>query len=107
MRGRASRIFVIAATWTFAWLLFWGMFVGAIAIVDPDSVDPGEGTMLFVVFGPMGLLTGLAIGAILTISAETTLREVSLARAAVWGFSQPRSCRCSISATEMPASPRT
>ena len=64
------------------------MAVGTtIAILDPDSIDPGEGTMFIVIFGPMGFFSGVAFGIIASIDGHWTgIAGRSLIRVAGWGI---------------------
>ena len=89
-QGRRS-LFValvgIGLTWGIVWLAFWTIVFGIIAVVDPDSIDPGEGPMLMVaILGPMGLLTGVAIGILLSIGSRgRSILDVPLSRVAGLG----------------------
>jgi len=81
------RVLGIGMAWAMVWLAFWTIIGGIIAVVDPDSIDPGEGTMFIVIFGPMGLLSGVAFGILLSIAGRVkTLTDLSIARVAAWGI---------------------
>ena len=67
-----SRILGIGVTWAIVWLAFWTILGGVIAVVDPDSIDPGEGAMFFVIFGPMGLFSGVAFGLLLSLARRAS-----------------------------------
>ena len=85
--GTSRRVFGIGVAWAVLWLAFWGIVVGVIAVLDPDSIDPGEPLMFVAIFGPMGLLTGIAFGILLTIREHgRTARDLPLMRAAGWGI---------------------
>lgn len=56
--GAATRLSSIGLGWAAIWLAFWTAVVAVIALVDPDSVDPGEPAMFGLIFGGMGLATG-------------------------------------------------
>jgi hypothetical protein len=76
-----------AVAWAVLWTGFWAIVGGVIGVVDPDSIDPGEGWMFLVVFGPMGLLTG---GVLCVLLARTergrAWTELALLRAVGWGI---------------------
>jgi hypothetical protein len=64
-----------------------GLLLGSvIGIVDPHSIDPGDLKGLVLIFGSMGLLSGVLF-AVLTALAErgTPPAGLSLGRTAVWG----------------------
>jgi len=87
MTGAWRRVAGIGVAWATLWLAFWASVLGMIAIVDPDSIDPGEPLMFAFVFGPMGLLTGVAFGMLLTIRERgRTVFDVPMARVAGWGI---------------------
>jgi hypothetical protein len=57
-------------------------------VVDPDSIDPGEGPLLAVrIVGFQGLVAGAAFGLLLSLT-ETRKRilNLSLIRVAAWGL---------------------
>lgn len=60
----------VGVTWSVLWLV--ATLVGGIgiAIVDPDSIDPGEGWMALVIFAPMGFVSGVAF-ALLSLTLDT------------------------------------
>lgn len=61
-----KRIAALASTWGAMWLLLWVIVLGTIAWFDPDSVDEGDDIGMFVlIFGPMGLFTGLVFAFLL------------------------------------------
>lgn len=77
----------IGLAWAVLWTAFWTIVGGIIGIVDPDSIDPGEGWMFLVVFGPMGLLTGAVLGVLLSVrDRDRTPVEWSLPRVVGWGI---------------------
>ncbi len=64
------------------------MIVGVIiGIVDPDSIDPGEGPVVVAaIIGPMGLFSGVAFAILLSITGNGRADfDVSLTRAAGCG----------------------
>ena len=87
MIGTSRRVFGIGVAWAVLWLAFWGIVAGVIAVLDPDSIDPGEPLMFVVIFGPMGLLTGVVFGILLTIRENVrTVADLPLTRVACWGI---------------------
>jgi hypothetical protein len=85
--GTSRRVFGIGVVWAVLWLAFWGIVAGVIAVLDPDSIDPGEPLMFVFVFGPMGLLTGVAFGILLTIREKGRIVvDLPMARVAGWGI---------------------
>jgi hypothetical protein len=81
------RIFSIALTWSFLWLLFAALTVTAIGILDPDSIDEGEVEGAIFILGPMGILTGLAFAFLFSIGREAvTGFDLSLFRSLSLGF---------------------
>lgn len=66
--------------WAGLWMGLWLMIAIIIGILDPDNIDPGEGLMMIVVLGPMGLLSGLLFGSFLPIGRDQGTKLPSLAR---------------------------
>jgi hypothetical protein len=69
------RLLTIAVTWASLWFATMAAIMLAIGIVDPDSIDPGEPLQAVFVFGPMGLLSGLAFA--LFVGAWLPARSVA------------------------------
>lgn len=86
--GTPRRILGIALAWSTLWLAFWAILATIIAIVDPDSIDPGEGPMVMAtVLGPMGLFSGLVFGILVWIANRgRTSIDLSLIPTAGWGI---------------------
>ena len=64
----SKRVLGIGFAWGSLWLGFWLILLAIVGVVDPDSIDPGEGAVgMAAIFGPMGLLTGVVFGALLLI----------------------------------------
>lgn len=62
------RVLGIGLAWAILWLAAWAIVVVVIRIVDPDSIDAGEGPMVMAtILGPMGLFSGIAFGLLLSI----------------------------------------
>jgi hypothetical protein len=55
----------VGVVWGVLWLSFWAAAGLAVAIVDPASMDPGDPQGMLAIFGPMGLLSGLAFASLL------------------------------------------
>ena len=75
-----------------AWGVLWALVIMAIGaviqIVDPDSIDPGEGLLVAAgIIGFQGLVAGAGFGLFLALT-ETRKRilNLSLIRVATWGF---------------------
>ncbi len=82
-----KRVLGIGLTWAIVWLAFWTILGGIIAVIDPDSIDPGEGAMLFVIFGPMGLFSGVTFGILLSMARRArTAGDQSPIHVAAWGM---------------------
>ena len=77
----------VGLAWAALWMAGWTLAFGITDVVDPDTIDPGEEKLVFQVFGPMGLLSGIAF-ALLTTRLRSRVSEarLSLLRAAGWGF---------------------
>lgn len=87
MIGTSRRVAGIGVAWAVLWLAFWGIVAGVIAVLDPDSIDPGEPLMFVAIFGPMGLLTGVVFAVLLTIWENVrTIADLPLTRVACWGI---------------------
>jgi hypothetical protein len=59
------RVGGVGVVWATLWLVFWVVIAAVIAIVDPDSMDPGEPLGMLAIFAPMGLFSGLAFAGLL------------------------------------------
>ena len=69
----SRRVLGIGVAWAILWLGFWMILLGIIAVLDPDSIDPGEGALgMAAIFGPMGPLTGMVFGVLLVRSGRST-----------------------------------
>ena len=65
------RVLGIGLSWTILWGVFWAIVAVIIGVVDPDSLDPGEGPMAVAILGSMGLLSGVAFGVLLFIDSRS------------------------------------
>ena len=81
------RVLGIGVTWAFLWLVLWAMVGVIIGIADPDSIDPGDASGLMIVFGSMGLLTGISFGSILSFGGrDRAIVDLPLIRAVASGI---------------------
>ena len=78
----------IGITWAIVWALFAIVNGFAIGLVQPDSIDPGEGPLLVGrIIGLIGFLSGLSFGLLLALGERRkTLLNLSLNRVALWGM---------------------
>ena len=84
---RCRGVLGTGVTWGVAWgAIFAAIFV-AIAILDPDSIDPGEGPLMGIGIGAFfGFVSGVGTGVLLSLAERgKSIRDLSLARTAVWG----------------------
>ena len=77
----------IGIAWGAAWAALFALLSIVIGIVDPDSIDAGEGPVRI---GGIGLVVGFMSGAtfasILAFAENRkSIRDISLLRAALWG----------------------
>ncbi len=85
--GTLRHVVAIGLTWGILWLAFWVIVGVVIGIVVPDSIDPGEGPMIVTIFGPMGLLSGIVFGTLLSIGSRgRAVIDHSVLRNAGWGM---------------------
>lgn len=81
------RVLGIGVAWGILWLAFWAVVMAVIGILDPDSIDPGEGTMFLTIFGPMGFFSGVAFAILLLLSERRRAAAApSWVRVAGWGI---------------------
>ena len=86
-RTAMRRVLGIGVAWGILWLAFWAVVVAVIGILDPDSIDPGEGTMFVTIFGPMGFFSGIAFAILFLLSERgRTPAAPSWVRVAGWGI---------------------
>jgi hypothetical protein len=62
--------FAMGLLWAGLWLLFWTLVLGIVCIVDPETIEPGEGQVAFAVLGSMGLLSGIVFGFLVSIAGR-------------------------------------
>lgn len=58
-RSAAAAAARLAAAWFVLWAGFWLSFFSMIAIVDPDSLDPGEPAAFAQIFSLLGIASGI------------------------------------------------
>ena len=77
----------VAVTWGAMWAVVFALIAFVIGLIDPDSVDPGESGLRIARIGAVfGAVSGISFGIILSVAERRkTLRELSLARVALWG----------------------
>ncbi len=79
--------FGLGLTWSVAWAALFALLAVIIGVVDPDSIDPGEGPLRVAGIGALfGFISGTAFGAVLSMTeGRGVLRGLSVWRAALWG----------------------
>jgi hypothetical protein len=82
------RVLGTGLVWSVVWIAAAIILILIIGVVDPDSIDPGEGPLVAAaIFGPMGFMSGVAFAILSTIGDRgRTKSELSVTRAARWGF---------------------
>ena len=87
METKALRqVLVIGLSWALVWAVFWTIASTAIAMLDPDSIDPGEPVMMVAILGSMGVFSGIAFSLLLVFWGRGTPTELSVGRVAVRGL---------------------
>ena len=83
LRGVVS----IGLTWGSLWGVLMALVGVGIGIFDPDSIDPGESVLVVgALMGLVGFVSGVLFGLLLAFAERRkTLRDLSLARVALWG----------------------
>lgn len=78
---------VMGAIWGAGWAAIFGVSFLVIGLLDPDSIDPGEGPLRAVWIGAVfGLISGTAFGVVLSLAERRRgIRGLSIWRAALWG----------------------
>lgn len=79
------RVLGIGLTWGLLWLMIMMCVVGTVRLLDPDSIDPGEGKMFFLIFVPMAILSGIAFSTLVLLGSRGKGVR-SLFRAVLCGF---------------------
>jgi hypothetical protein len=78
----------VGLTWAVLWIVFGIVLGSVIWIFQPEDIGPGEGlSKALPILGLVGLLSGLGFAALLSLAERRRkLRELSLARVALWGL---------------------
>ena len=78
----------VGMTWGAAWALIFALIFLVIRVVDPDSIDPGEGPVRGIAIGALfGFISGTVFAAVLAMTeSRRTIRKLSVGRAAIWGM---------------------
>ena len=86
-RRTLRRVLGIGLAWGLVWLAFWTIIAALIAVFNPDSIDPGEELMVLVIFGPMGLFTGIAFGILRSVyGGDRRVVDISIVHVIAWGI---------------------
>jgi hypothetical protein len=77
----------VGLTWAIVWGLAFAAIAAIVGVIDPDSVDIGEGPLDV---APYGALFGFVAGSLFALllimgDGRRKIRELSLARTALWG----------------------
>src|SRR5262245_36830685 len=75
----------IGLSWAGLWMAVWTAIGVTIAIVQPGTIDPGEGTGFLLIFGSMGLLSGIAFAGLL-LAGSRGLATIDLSMIRTTGF---------------------
>lgn len=78
----------LGLTWGILWAILTAAIGVVIWVVDPDSIDSGEGPLIAsAIVGWQGFVAGVGFGILLSF-AETrkAILDLSLIRAAIWGL---------------------
>ena len=78
----------IGVTWGAVWAAIFAALAVIIGLVDPDSIDPGEGPIRVAGIGAVfGFVSGVGFGVLLSLAeGRKAIRDLSLGRAALWGM---------------------
>ena len=84
----SRRVLGIGLAWATLWLGFWLILLGIIGVLDPDSIDPGEGAPgMAAIFGPMGPLSGVVFGVLLQLrNGDRSFDDVPGLPVVGWGM---------------------
>jgi hypothetical protein len=76
-----------AATWAAVWAAIFAAVALIIGVIDPDSIDAGEGPLSVAGVGAVfGFVSGAGFGALLALAeGRKAIRELAPGRAALWG----------------------
>jgi hypothetical protein len=67
--------------------MVWALFAVTTQILQPDTMDAGEGLAMIRIFGLIGLVSGTAFAVLLaSVESGRIAGDISLGRAAMWGI---------------------
>lgn len=78
----------VGLTWGILWAAIIAVIGMVIVVVDPDSIDPGEGPLIAgAIVGFQGFVAGVGFGILLSFAeVRKTILDLSLIRVAIWGM---------------------
>jgi len=78
----------IGLTWGILWAAIFAALVLVVGVIDPDSIDPGEGPIeVSAIGGFVGLVSGVFFGILLSFAESgKAILDLWLRRAALWGI---------------------
>ena len=78
----------VAVTWGAVWAAIFAALGLTIGLLDPDSIDPGEGPVRVAWIGAIyGVVSGATFAVLLALGeGRKAIRDLSLGRAALWGM---------------------
>jgi hypothetical protein len=77
----------VSLAWQPLWWLLWALFSILIFVLQPETLDPGEGIAMVKIFGLIGLASGAAFALLLaSIESGRNIRDLSTGRIAIWGI---------------------
>jgi hypothetical protein len=81
-------VICISLTWGILWAAIFAALAIVAGVIDPDSIDPGEGPIRVSAIGAtIGLVAGVAFGILLSLAESgRPIRNIWLTRAAMWGI---------------------
>ena len=85
---KCKAVLGLGAMWGAAWALIFALTVLIIGIVNPDSIDAGEGPIRGIAIGALfGFVSGIVFAALFALTERRkTIRNLSVGRAALWGM---------------------
>lgn len=78
----------IGLTWGMVWTAIGAVLSIVVGVVDPDSIDAGEGPIrVGAILGGVGLISGVLFGILLSLAESgRAILNISLIRVAMWGI---------------------
>jgi hypothetical protein len=84
--GALQRSLGIGIVFACLWLMSGLLLSAVIGVFDPESIDPGDLQGMTLIFGSMGLLSGVLFGVLTSLASRDRAPAVlSLARSGAWG----------------------